>query len=695
MTDPRAMAGELQDEYARHREALRIDAPWFATYDAQLSDRKVRYRLGEFRNGEHRIIDWRSAIAKPYYDCRVGGFYMVDNGPGYVTVEGSVEAKAAVFADRSRLVGVRILDEDGTHVLVARDDGFELAGAAKPPSSLAGLPSLAALLTPEQYQLITQSRTRPVIIQGRAGSGKTSVALHRVAWLTYAGDEPGAPPPLAKERILVVMFNKALSMFVGASLRELGMEGVAVDTFHGWALQRIRAAFQGDVKPMGGAVVHGHDVAVALKKRLGTLQALETFVARQDRAIMTWLERSLAPYGAIDLAERFKELRGGVVTRLGTLTLEAREQANDARGRDEQRWNRILEVLRQGRDRVQKYREDLVKFLQDKALLAGHLPDVSAADLATLATYQAALQGRDGSDRRPGPWVAFEDLALLLRLIQLKNGGFPVHGDPSRTMLYDHVVIDEAQDFGAVDLRVMMGAARDRRSVTIVGDVNQKLVPTADFIGWDALAQELGLDGGDVAQLEVAHRSTQPIMDVADAVSADKPTVGARPGKRPRYFREASDAAVTSRVLELIDEHVARDDAAHLCVVCAHRDDATALSERLKTLLDGVSDVRLGHNDSFVFARGVTVTNYRQVKGLEFDAVIVVEPSTANYPVDAVGRGALYTVCTRARDRLDLVGTGPVSALLDGAVASGALEFVGAPEIEPVAFTEEELVDAF
>jgi DNA helicase IV len=695
MRDLIGLAGQLRDDYARQRADLRVEAPWFGVFDAVVNGKQLRYRVGECRNVEHRIVDWRSPIAQPYYQTEPGADFETEPTPGRAQVAGVLDAKAAVFADRAVLTRVQVVDRDGRHALVAADGTFALETGARPPSSLAGLPSLAALLTPEQYALITRSRDRPVIIQGRAGSGKTSVALHRIAWLTFASDAPDAPPPVAKERILVVMFNKALSTFVGSSLRELGMDGVVIDTFHGWALQRIRDAYVGRVEPSSGGAIEGHDVAVSLKKRLGTLRALDAFVAQQERAFVAWLRGRLEPYRALDLVDRWNASSGPVIRRLQALRREAREALHTARGREAEQRAEVEAILAQAFTRMRKYKEDLYKFLRGEALLAEHLPDVAPEDLATLAEYQQKLQSREGNSKRPGPFVAWEDLGLLLRLIQVKNGGFPEKDDDDRVSLYEHLVVDEAQDFGALDLQVLFGAVRDRRAVTIVGDVNQKIIPAADFMGWSALARELGVDGGAVTRLEVAHRATQPIMDVADSLVGGDATVGARAGRRPRYFREATSSAVLDRVLRLIDDHVARDEAAHLCVVCARRNEAESLAARLAQVLDGVTEIRFGHNQQFVFARGVTVTNYHQVKGLEFDAVIVVEPTAAHYPATDNGRGALYTVCTRARERLDLVGSGPMTPLLDAAIASGALELVGAAGVPAATFSEAEQEEPF
>ena len=95
-------------------------------------------------------------------------------------------------------------------------------------------------------------------------------------------------------------------------------------------------------------------------------------------------------------------------------------------------------------------------------------------------------------------------------------------------------------------------------------------------------------------------------------------------------------------------------------------------------LLLSPTTVRRGHNKHFDFAPGVTVTNYRQIKGLEFDAVVVVEPDEEHYPSDVQGTRNLYTVITRARERVIIVATDRLTPKLATALAEGRLD--GPPE---------------
>lgn len=286
--------------------------------------------------------------------------------------------------------------------------------------------------------------------------------------------------------------------------------------------------------------------------------------------------------------------------------------------------------------------------------------------------------------------MSFEDLALLLRLIQLKNGGFPDKQRQDDVRVYDHLVIDEAQDFGAVELTVLLSSVRTRTGVTIVGDMNQKIVPDADFIGWDELARQLGVDGVSVTRLEVVHRSTGAIMRVADSV-IDERAAGVAPGPLPTLTYAATPGAMVEQTVELLRAAHAIDANGHICVVCKGKAEAEAL---FRALCEWNAElgvpVRLGHNKQFEFTPGITVSNARQVKGLEFDTVIVFDPSPKNYPASTDGRRALYMVITRAKERLYFVAQQKVSSLLDAAIERDFVVINKKPTVPPVQLTADD-----
>ncbi|MEM6292332.1 MAG: ATP-binding domain-containing protein [Myxococcota bacterium] len=165
-------------------------------------------------------------------------------------------------------------------------------------------------------------------------------------------------------------------------------------------------------------------------------------------------------------------------------------------------------------------------------------------------------------------------------------------------------------------------------------------------------------------------------MALADGLVGDS-SAGGRPGVAPRFTRVSDADGVPERVALGVSEMLTERPDAHVCVVVRRSKDAKPLAEALADLLPE-HDVRHGHNASFQFDPGATVTNMRQIKGLEFDAVFVVEPSEANYSSGdgqaEQGRKWLYTVLTRAKDRLELIGLEPLTGLLSDSVEHGRLE---------------------
>jgi DNA helicase-2/ATP-dependent DNA helicase PcrA len=282
----------------------------------------------------------------------------------------------------------------------------------------------------------------------------------------------------------------------------------------------------------------------------------------------------------------------------------------------------------------------------------------------------------------------------------------PSSAEAETAEIYDHLVIDEVQDFGAVELTVLLAAVRTRTGVTIAGDLNQKIIPEADFIGWDALARELGIEGARVSRLAVAHRATAQIMALADSVLGDgrddqsafeseqaarasSPRDVLRPGPVPSLTIVEAPNAQLERAAEHARSALRDRPNAHVVVVCRHARDVRPTHGYLAERLAG-STVRIGHNESFVFDAGVTVTNLRQVKGLEFDAVVVLDVTEPSYPASDQGRRHLYTVLTRAKDRVDLVCVGEPSSLLAPGRAQGLVEVTDLVTVEPVKFTLDE-----
>jgi DNA helicase II / ATP-dependent DNA helicase PcrA len=683
--DPIPTTHALDQAFRADCARLDSDSPWFGTFTADLGGRVVEYRVGDETSVDDKIFGWLHALGEVYYDYRPGDEFELERP--YKEIVGTMVLRGHLVASGRALVRAELADADSSAKVVSVGGEFVLEREASPEPSVEGLPDIRALLTPEQYRLIKSSRRRPVVIQGRAGSGKTTVALYRVAWLAHPGREPDEAP-VAPSNVLIVMFNKALQKFVAESLQPLRLEAARLDTFHGWALDELRRAYKGEIE-IDTEPREGSKVAERLKKQMGMLAAIDEFVAQQEKRIDSWLEAKLEPYDAGDLLAAFRSDDRPIARRLIALRTRALQQRNTATGNDARRHEQIYKVFQRAVTRTIEYKEELLRFLGDTELLSRHLPEATSAELDALATFQREVQSVGSSERRAGPYIRFEDLALLLWLIQRKHGGFPNKLRDDEVRVYDHLVIDEAQDFGAVDLNVLLSSVRSRTGVTIVGDTNQKIVPDADFLGWDRLIAALGASGAEVAALEVAHRSTRPIMALTDALVGDETALG-RAGPKPRYTRVADQTALAQTVAQRVGKSLDEGEHRHVCVVLRHQAAVGPFAAALRQHLpvERESLVRVGHNKNFRFDPGVTVTNMRQIKGLEFDTVIAVEPNAAAYPDDDQGRRWLYTVLTRAKESLELVGTDDPTPLLQHALDSHLLETEDQTPIPEVEFDD-------
>lgn len=684
--DAIATAEALDQAFRQSCGRLDRDDPWFGTYVVDLGHREVEYRIGDTTSPDERIVDWRHPVARAYYEHSAGDAFELDT-PGFAHLEGTISLRSQVTSEGRSLVAVELADGEQSTSVLSRGGTFQLRRENVPGPSSTGLPDIRALLSPEQYRLITSSRRRPVVIQGRAGSGKTTVALYRVSWLTFPEGE-AHQAPVDPSQVLIVMFNRALRSYVGDQLRPLGLAQARLDTFHAWALDELKRAYKGEVE-IDTHEREGAATARGLKKQIGMLRAIDEFVARQQRRIEAWLEQKLAPFSASEYLQHFREDERPVARRLITLRSRARAQRDAAAGTEAQRFEQIYRVFVRAVERTIQYKEELLRFLGDTDLLAKHLPRASTEQLETLARFQREVQNERSSERRAGPLLRFEDLALLLWLIRAKHGGYPNKLRDDEVRVYDHLVVDEAQDFGALELSVLLHSVRSRTGVTIVGDVNQKIMPEADFMGWDRLIETLGVQGARVTSLEVAHRSTAPIMRLADALVGDETSVG-RPGPKPRWTRTPDETSLRETLALRVRDALQEATGRHVCVVVRHRQDVEAVAEGLRRALPRpwAEAVRVGHNKEFRFEPGVTVTNLRQIKGLEFDVVLGLEPSAAAYPDDDQGRRWLYTLVTRAKERLELLGTAELTPLLGPALEAGLLDARDESTVAEVVFDE-------
>ena len=256
----------------------------------------------------------------------------------------------------------------------------------------------------------------------------------------------------------------------------------------------------------------------------------------------------------------------------------------------------------------------------------------------------------------------YYDMSLILRLIQLKYGRLPnKHGGVSEL---DHLVIDEAQDFGPVEFSIMMDSVGDKRDLTIVGDVSQKFLFSRKFIGWENILDNLEIKKDTLIQLEVSFRCTVPIMNLARKVEGRKDPVSfGRPGNPVIWHRAVDQDDFLETLSGWINSLMKKDPYKLIALICRYPKQAMELKEELEKMIS--YDVRVGYRDQFSFEPGVIISKIHQIKGLEFDAVALINPSEEFYPSKNIeSRNMIYVGVTRAQEDLLIIGSNSFSKVL-------------------------------
>jgi DNA helicase-2/ATP-dependent DNA helicase PcrA len=231
---------------------------------------------------------------------------------------------------------------------------------------------------------------------------------------------------------------------------------------------------------------------------------------------------------------------------------------------------------------------------------------------------------------------------------------------------YEHVLIDEAQDLSPVELAVVMGTVTQAQSVTLAGDVAQRLHMNNGFTGWTETLRELELSHVAIEPLKLSYRSTAEIVDFGQTVlgevaDPDPPEV-TRNGAPVELFRFAETGDAVAFLSEALRELAQAEPRASVAIITRYPEQADIYYEGLRRA--EVPYLRRIADQDFPFKPGVDVTDVRQVKGLEFDYVILCEVTESTYGEDHEARHLLHIAATRSSHQLWVLASGKPSRIL-------------------------------
>ncbi|GAA4733128.1 AAA family ATPase [Isoptericola chiayiensis] len=653
-----------------------------------LDDGATRYvgRVG-ITDDEHRslLTDWRAPAAQAFYRATAVHPDGVRRRRHLVTTGRTVSGIEDEVLDLDAV-------QDGLEVSTLSGEGALLASLAERRTGR--MSDIVATIQGEQDRIVRDDLGGALVVQGGPGTGKTAVALHRAAYLLYAHRRV-----LERSGVLLVGPSRAFLRYIDQVLPSLGETGVVATTvaelLPGLRAEGVEEPAVAELKGrlLWGAAVRravrarervpaadvpvrldGVDLAVrrrdvreaiarARRTRKPHNEARATFVREMlTRLVDQYRTRTDSELSEHDVAVLTEDLRADrdvrVALNIAWFPLTPEKLVSDLWAKPHrlaeaapQLTGAERELLRRSADSA--WTESDVPILDEAAELLGEDDTVAraearAAEAERAAELAYAKQVLD-STGAGGGLVDAETLAS-----RFADSG-PVlttaeRAAADRSWTYGHVVVDEAQELSPMAWRALVRRV-PTRSMTIVGDVAQTSSVAGTRSWRDALDPVLR-DGWRLAELTVSYRTPATVADAAQRFAAAaglpvSPLTAARdvPAAMAAVRTDDLPGETARRAAGLVARHVAADGSGRVAVV-APADRLAQVRRALAEVLDGV----VQGSSSPVDGESVVVQTPRQAKGLEFDAVVVVEPAEI-----AAVPGDLYVAVTRPTQQLVLV----------------------------------------
>lgn len=567
------------------------------------------------------------------------------------------------------------------------------------------LGEVVATIQAKQYQIIKQPLQPSLILQGAPGTGKTIVALHRIAFLLYAARDDKS---FDRSRVIFFAPNPIFSQYVARVLPELNERGIIQTTFDEWATAVTGLADRIEPDEETIEALLSDELSAAQKamrvrnaRNKGSLQ-----MAQLLQAFCTSLRAEmLETVQGIELTERQLPRILGARTANWALTIAPAEiellirsipnwasiPVNQLKERASEFLQRHLlsrpELMRLTDTNSTREERRALQDMVDRNV-ARALGDwkeinlgISYRRLLRSSTLLTELGGElfSASDLlmmnldapRQGHPLRSSDLAALIYLHGLLNG-------IDQRRQFDLVVIDEAQDLSPLQFAVLKEWSRNN-AFTIVGDVAQSINPYRGLGSWQELAPILGEI--DYEELTESYRSTGEIIDYTRSL---RQRMGIPSGDAAQPFRREGEGVVEyacadnaerisligERLLELVEE------GGSVCILAKTSETCRALATGLRTLdLDTLGDyapvLAIERNQNIAWP--CVVMPAYLAKGLEFDHVLIADADTITYTENALDAGLLYVAATRGTNSLDVFYIGERSPLLKPLDAPTAL----------------------
>lgn len=607
------------------------NSPYFGrvTFNDLEFDQKDTLYVGRFGvtpegSYEPVIVDWRAPVASLFYHGSLGeATYNSPDGP----IKCDIEGRRQIIVKKGELKGV--FDS----AIDVKDDILQMVLSN---NSSDKLKDVIMTIQKEQDEIIRKDRTSNIIVNGVAGSGKTTIALHRVAYLLYNYRKE------LEDKVLILGPNSIFMEYISQVLPSLGEVGVNQETFASFALKEMddELYIMSFDKYLEKILSNDKEFIedAAYKNSYEIIKDLDNLVKDMDKSYFNVEdvkyfdevviskeeieEMFIKHYEYMPLFRRSDKIKRIILSKIKDK-------------RDEKVWE-LNEELRKEREKltaeellVEENNLEFRRKLRIREIVKAVMDSRSQLDSWISRESITDVYDRFNGDKKE---YTINDLAPMLYLAIKLEG-------KKASKEYRHVVIDEAQDYSPLQFKVVRELT-GTKYFTIVGDVNQRLVKYLDVAPMMELEKIFDDINPETYNLNKSYRSTYEIMEYANKyLNEDRIIPLVRHGKLVEELEFNNTEEFGDAVIDSLREF-SNDGLESIAIITRDKEEL----ERVYNLIsDKVHLVKFDNEDVLYKGGNVIIPSYF-AKGLEFDGVIIVDSRENEENEDLIK----YIMSTRA-----------------------------------------------
>lgn len=603
----------LDEKFKLENEITLIEkaknTPYFARIDFDYNDKKEQYYIGKLGISDYDnniiTVDWRAPISSLYYDSNVGSCsYEAPEG----VISGRLDLKRQYTIENSKLINFNDVDT------VSNDE------LLKPYLSVSAdnrLKNIVSTIQAEQNKIIREKIYKNLIIQGVAGSGKTTVALHRIAYLVYNNRDLYKPSDY-----MVIGPNKFFVSYISGILPDLDVNGVPEYTLEELFINYLNDKYVVNNsldKIKNEDLVSSFKVSLKMKDKIDeyfdSLEVLPSDDFKIDNVLIISKKLIYDIYNEIDI-NRYKSIKSQIDRTI--LLLEKYIDDNKERI--------LLRLIKDNVDKkvINEFKNNISNHLKKYFdVLNMKINDIYVFILKELKYDISKISKKQ---------IEIEDIPSLIYIRYRLFGNEQFNN-------FKHIVIDEAQDYGEFTFYALNKMFKNA-TFSIYGDLAQSLYSYRGVNTWDVV-KDIFKDS-EILKLNKSYRTTIEIMNEANKINNKLKLDEAIPVIRHGDIVEYSSGNIINLINNLKDEYKT------VAIITKTQVDADKLYNELK---DDIS-INLINSNNLNYDVNINILPSYLSKGLEFDSVIIINPNNTYFTDDILDLKLLYVSMTRALHKL-------------------------------------------